>query len=310
MTDVKEVVIVLLHWNNAQETIGVLKSLQDVTYKNYSVLIIDNGSEDKSLELISGFLKNTKKYKSYFVINKENKGFAGGCNVALDWCYKNNKDYILFLNNDTEVDKDFLSYLVDATYKYKDGAIFSPSIYFYDRRDLLWFGGETKTSFLKMNKGMQSSLFKKPIPNKTKVTEIDFASGCAMLCKTKVIKKLRGFDENFFLYFEDVDLSFRARKLGYKIYWIPESKIYHKVSATTLPKLGSSVIHYYDVRNALLLNKKHSSIFFIFYRFIWSFFVCIKQVIKLITNKNIEISRSIMRAIFDYYIGNFGKYHE
>lgn len=310
MKEEKEVVIALLNWNNFNETLGALKSLKYVNYSNYSVLVVDNGSSDESVKVISNFFEEIKEYNTNLVVNKENKGFAGGCNVALEWCCKNNKEYILFLNNDTEVDENFLSHMMDAVSEHKEGAIFSSSIYFYDKKDLLWFGGKTSTSFLKMNKGMRSSLFMKKLPEDSRVLEIDFASGCCMLCKTKFIKKLGGFDEKFFLYFEDVDLSFRLRKLGHRIYWVPKAKIYHKVSATTLTKLGSAIVHYYDVRNSLLLSKKHTSFLFAPYRLLWSLYVVIKQTIKIKLKKNVEVSRMINRAVLDYYKGNFGKYYE
>lgn len=310
MKEEKEVVIALLNWNNSNETLGVLKSLQDVNYKNFSVLVVDNGSSDESVKVLQEFFEIIKEYDKNLIINKENKGFAGGCNTALDWCCENNKEYILFLNNDTEVKEDFLSIMMNAVAQNKDGVVFSPSIYFYDKRDLLWFGGSTDISFAKMNKGMRSSLFMKPLPHNLQVLEIDFASGCCMLCKADELKKVGGFDENFFLYFEDVDLSFRLRNLGHKIYWVPNATIYHKVSATTLTKLGSAIVHYYDVRNSLLLSQKHTSFLFVPYRFLWSLNVIAKQFIKIKIKKNVEVSRMIIRAVLDYYRGNFGKYYE
>ena len=303
-----EIIVALLNWNNSEETIGALKSLDKVGYDNFNVLIVDNGSEDDSVDILKTFVRSVKSYKAHFVLNKHNKGFAGGCNTALQWCVKQNKEYILFLNNDTEVDTRFLSLLVEQAKEKPDGAMFSPSIYFYDKRDVLWFGGKTHTSLLKMNKGMKSSLFKKKLPKNASIAELEFASGCAILCRTEVIKRVGGFDEKFFLYFEDVDLSFRVRKTGYTVYWVPQSAIYHKVSATTLPKLGSPLVHYYDVRNALLLNKKHGIIILAPYRLLWSFFTLSKQIVKITIKRNVEVSRAIQKAILDYYKGNFGKY--
>jgi len=301
------VVVALLNWNNADETIGALASLGGVVYENFDVLIVDNGSTDDSVARLKEEVHRITAFQTNFVLNTENKGFAGGCNTALQWAFQNKREYILLLNNDTEVDKHFLTLLVRAAEEHKDGAVFSPSVYFYDNRSLLWFGGPTHISFLRMDRAAQCGGFQKKVPQNAPITPLSFATGCAMLCKVDVLEKVEGFDERFFLYYEDVDVSLRIRKAGGNLYWVPESSVYHKVSQTTFSRLGRPIVHYYDVRNALLFSKKHCPLWGVVYRAIWSCFTVAKQVIKIGIRRNRMVSTAILMAILDYYRGKFGQ---
>jgi len=303
--------IALLNWNNADETLGCLESLKDVRYPNFDIVIVDNGSADDSLVRIDEFSKNNTSLTLEVVRNSENLGFSGGCNTAISWALEKGGEYLLLLNNDTDVDPLFLDDLVKVASLSPKAGILVPSIFFYYEPELLWFGGSTNVAWRKMNKGITSSLFKKELPREVrKPRELSFASGCAMLMRTDALREVGGFDERFFLYFEDADLSFRFRKAGWEILWVPTSHIRHKVSATTLTKVGSPRVHYYDTRNVLLLSKKHGPWWMVAWRPVWAFYTLAKQVLKLAIGKHREVSRAIADGVLDYYAGRFGKYRK
>ncbi|MEX0916771.1 MAG: glycosyltransferase family 2 protein [Candidatus Spechtbacterales bacterium] len=303
--------IALLNWNNADETLGCLESLKDVRYPHFDVVIVDNGSADNSVARIKEFSQKNPSLTIEVVRNSENLGFSGGCNTAITWALENGEEYLLLLNNDTEVEPFFLDELVKVASVSPKAGILVPSIFFYYEPELLWFGGDTNVAWSKMNKGITSSLFKKELPNEIhKPRELSFASGCAMLMRTDVLREVGGFDERFFLYFEDADLSFRFRKAGWDILWVPTSHIRHKVSATTLTKVGSPRIHYYDTRNVLLLSEKHGPWWMVVWRPLWAAYTFKKQVLKLLLGHQRAVSRAIADGVLDYYAGRFGKYRK
>jgi len=315
MNDLKDryprVSIALLNWNNAEETLGCLASLRDVRYPNFDIVIVDNGSQDDSIARLDEFQKNNPALSIRVLRNNENLGFSGGCNTAIEWALKEGGEYLLLLNNDTEVDPLFLDELIKASSLSPRTGILVPSIFFYYEPNLLWFGGDTNVAWSKMNKGITSSLFKEELPSEAQdPRSLSFASGCAMLMRTEALKEVGGFDERFFLYFEDADLSFRFRKAGWDILWVPTSHILHKVSATTLTKVGSPRVHYYDTRNILLLSKKHGPWWMVVWRPVWASYTFKKQVLKLLLGKHREVSRAIADGVLDYYAGRFGKYRK
>ncbi len=301
--------IAILSWNNCDETLGALKSLEKLSYRRFDVLVIDNGSEDNSVKILRDYQKTTN-LKLVLIENSSNKGFSGGCSDAFIWAQKKGVEYVLLLNNDTEVDTLFLDSLVQEADKRPEGAFFSPSIYFYSDPSKLWFGGSAKMSWTKMNRSASVGLLNKEKPPEALAPlEIDFASGCCMLCRMDAIKDIGTFDDRFFLYFEDVDLSLRARSAGWKIFWVPNSSILHKVSATTMKELGAPALLYYDVRNSLLTSKKSAPFWMNVYRPLWSVYMSLKQLAKIfLFRKDVARSRAVLQGIKDYYLGNFGKY--
>lgn len=305
----KSIIINILNWNNSEETIECLKSLQNIKKPNFDVVIVDNGSDHENLDDLVNFVEKIN-LPIKIIRNKENIGFSGGCNTAIKYATKRNADYILFLNNDTSVDEKFLSHLFSEAEKdvSQQIAIFTPTIFFYDNKEKIWFGGKTSVKWTKMHKCANISLYNCSLPLNIQSQKIDFATGCAMFCRVKVLEKMGGFDERFFLYFEDLDLSLKVRKYKKEIFWVKESKIYHKVSQTT-GKFGKVHFRYYDARNVLILIENVGPIWIKFYALVWSLYMLGKQFIKIIFNYNRKESIGFARGIFDYYRRKFGIYN-
>jgi len=301
--------ILLLNWNNWKDTKQCLESLRHITYPNFDIILVDNGSSDDSLSNMQIFKDKNTELKISILKNKQNLGFGGGNNIGINFALNNNSDYVLLLNNDTSVASDFLESMIAVTEDNPKVGLVSPSIFFYDKRDLLWFGGPTYFRWSKMDKAAGVKLFKKPLGKNPKPTRLEFASGACMLIKRDVLKKIDGFYPPYFLYFEDIDLSFAIKKTGYNLVWVPNSSIWHKVSATTLPALGSNLLNYYNHRNILLLAKRHGPLWVrYFYMHIWAIYKYFKQLVKIMFGYNREISRAIKQGIEDYYRNNLGKY--
>ncbi len=214
MQDFPKVFIILLNYEGKKYLVEALKSLYSLKYPHFEVVLVDNNSSDGSLEIaLSHFPKIT------FLKNNHNLGFSAGNNVGIKYALERGAQYILLLNNDTQVESDFLSSLVDVMEKDKQIGIGSPII-FKNKTSEIWFSGG-KIDWLRMKTIHKKEKWQKDYYHS------DFISGCAMLIKTEVFKKIGLLDEDYFLYWEDADFSVRAKKAGYKLVVSPKSKIYH-----------------------------------------------------------------------------------
>jgi len=243
--------IVVINFNGLNDTVECLESLSNINYKNYQILVVDNGSQYHELAIIKKkfpFLK----YKE----NKKNIGFTGASNQGMRYGLSQKADYVLLLNNDTIVTKDFLDILVNYGETHKKVGILSPKI-LYHNTDCVWSMGGYISSFtgiIKMiGKNTKTSLW----INKTYPM---FITGCSMLIKSKIIKQIGLMNEKYFAYFEDVDYSFRARKQQYGLIVIPESIIYHK-KKLKLYKFKYNAIQpfqaYLQGRNSIIFAKTY-----------------------------------------------------
>ncbi len=286
------VAVIILNWNGWEDTIECLESLYQINYANFDVIIVDNNSNDESLEKIRDYalgkiniesnffeynssnkpikiLEYTKKKsehlreeKDYFKLaskrlvlikNDENDGFAEGNNIGIKYAVKTlNPDYILLLNNDTVVDKDFLNELVDIGKTNTNIGIIGPKIYYYDEPNTIWcIGG--KMSW-KLARGLHIGINEVDNGQYKKIREFDYVSGSAFLIKKDVINEIGLMDKQFFLYFEESDWALRASQRGYKSFYSPKAKIWHKISKSG-GGISKPIGLYYITRNRWLFMK-------------------------------------------------------
>ncbi|MFH1745307.1 MAG: glycosyltransferase family 2 protein [bacterium] len=237
------VAIIIPNWNGAKFILDCLNSLSKIDYGNCEVVVVDNCSVDDSIELIKNNYPSVK-----IIQNKENLGFAGGCNKGIKYALENNFDYVLLLNNDTVVDLTFLSAMVVVAQEEPKVGVVGGKIYYYGEERLIWFAGGRyvpwRVSFQHM------SWRKKEEKELTGVVECDFITGCLMLIDIKLFKETELFYEPYFLCVEDADFCYRTKKNGWKIKTALDAKIWHKVSASRDGEFSFSNT-YYGVRNRL-----------------------------------------------------------
>ncbi|RWZ88331.1 MAG: glycosyltransferase family 2 protein [Hydrotalea sp. AMD] len=249
------VFIVILNWNGYLITLECLKSLLGINYNNYEILLVDNGSTDESLNILRNYCD--KKSKVSILALDKNYGFTGGNNQAVEYILKiKTPDFFLFLNNDTEVDPDFLSKMVDLAMNNNKIAVVVPKIYYFNSPNTIWYAGGyiNKLSCV----GEHFGLGKKDSKRYSKVKPITFMNGCAMLVKSHFIINYGLFDEIYFANCEDVDFSFKVLQNGYIIMYEANAKIWHKVSLSFKINKNKWLGFYLVTRNLVILQKKYN----------------------------------------------------
>lgn len=290
--DKPRVSIVILNWNGWEDTIECLESLFQINYSNFDVIVVDNASEDDSLEKIREYCSGDLKVESDFfkynrdnklinliefnekfndakfhskseisdsnqiilIKNNENIGFPGGNNTGIKFALRFfNPDYILLLNNDTVVDENFLGELVKNGKSREDVGILGPKIYFYNKPNIIWSAG-CKISW-KLSRGLQIGSGEKDHQQYDTIKKVEYVSGSAFLIETEVIQKIGLMDEKYFLYFEESDWTLRANQEGYGSLYIPTARIWHKISQSG-GGISSPIGLYYITRNRWIFMRK------------------------------------------------------
>lgn len=243
-----KVCIILLNWNQETDTSECVRSLLRVDYPNYKILVVDNGSVDNSPENLRKAFPHVE-----MLSNPRNYGFTEGNNIGIRHALLENCDFIMLLNNDTIVEPDFLSIMVNETVKFNTIGIASPKIMNYMEPKKIWFAGGSfipiirKPCHLRYNAIDDNQM--------SSVSDIEWASGCCMLMSRNMIQAIGLLDKDYFNNYEDVDYCVRAKKKGYRIIIAPEAKIYHKFAASMGGK-ASPFYTYFRTRNNLLFFKK------------------------------------------------------
>lgn len=251
-----QVAIIILNWNNADDTLACLRSVMALDYpaSHRKVIVVDNGSTDDSvIRILAAYPIVT------LIQNQANLGYAEGNNVGIQYALHLPIDYVLILNNDVEVRSDFLRQLIVEAKSDPAIGIVGPKMYFLDPPNMIFAAG----SLVRWNEGTihhrgiwQCESEAGPL-FADRSEDMDFIVGCGVLFQKKVLEEIGGLDARYYLNFEDVDICIRAKRAGYRVRYVPQAVLYHKVSATL--GQGSPQNTYYMTRNALLFFGLHLS---------------------------------------------------
>ncbi len=299
-----KVAIVVLNWNGLADTKSVLKDIKKLNKSGLEIelVVVDNGSTDGSVEGLRSIKTQNVSYT--FLENSENLGFAGGNNVGIKYSLDKGADLVLILNNDIILDKNFLVEMVKNFLENpKIGAV-SPKIYFakgyefhkdrYKEKDLgkvIWYaGGDIDWDNVY---GATSGVDEVDIGRYNLEKNTDFATGTCMLVSREVLEKVGVFDEKYFLYYEDTDLSVRIKKAGFRVLYEPDAIIWHKVAQSS--GIGSSLNDYFITRNRMLFGFKYAKL--------RTKLALIRESINLLLNGR----KWQKTGIRDFYLMRFGK---
>tara|TARA_B100000378_G_scaffold223867_1_gene187457 strand:- start:1156 stop:2073 length:918 start_codon:yes stop_codon:yes gene_type:complete len=235
-----------VNYRQPEVTLQLLRSLQKLDYPKWEIIVVENGDEDSAL---SGPLANDPRATYY--ATHQNLGFAGGNNAGLHLC---KGEYTLFINNDTEVEPDFLSSLISFVVKQPKLGMLSPKICFYQQPDTIQYAGFYPMSTITIrNSGI--GWMEKDLGQYNDVRTTAYIHGAAMLVPRKVIDEVGVMYEDYFLYYEEYDWCERIKQAGYEIWYYGASTVYHKESVST--GQDSPLKIYYLTRNRLLFARRN-----------------------------------------------------
>ena len=240
--------VVTVNYNQSMVTGEFLSSFKKITYPNTEIFVVDNASKEEDH---AGSIKEKFPY-IHFIQNKENLGFAGGNNTALPYC---KGKYILFINNDTEVEKGFLEPLVDVLESDPSIAMVSPKIHYFHTPETFQFAGFTGINSITI-RNFALGFGKKDIGQYDVTCETGSIFGAAMLVSMEVIKKVGMMAENFFLYYEEHDWADHMKKAGYKIYFQGKSLVLHKESISTVKESPFQI--FYLTRGRIFFARRNN----------------------------------------------------
>ena len=217
--------ILILNWNGKHLLKPCLDSVTAIDYSNFSVMVVDNGSSDGSLEIV------TENYSTVEILAlDQNYGFAGGYNRCFAQLKDEPSEFILLLNNDTEVDVNILNSFTQAKEQFGDNQIYGGKIYYQCNPKKIWYAGGKVN--IKWGYISHRGIRKQDSSEFSNSMQTDYVTGCCLFTSMEVINKLNGFDKRFKMYGEDVDLCLRAKVAGINCYYWPDAILWHHISAS------------------------------------------------------------------------------
>ena len=306
----KLVSIILLTYNERRQSIACLHSLDALTYPNYHILVVDNASQDGSWDVIEDYRNKHPKSPISHLRLKENYGYAGGNNRGIREALKRGAEYVLLLNPDTLVEKDFLENLVNVAER-------------YSRKGLLGFFGsriylKLKTKNLKhivysnggyLHPTLTKATLKDYGKNANELHErksfaTDYVTGTCLLISRRTIERVGLMREDYFLYYEDADWSLRASRMGVARIIVPSSVIYHE-QGVSLKQFPSHSL-YYHTRNALYFAWWNGTMAHKLFVIAFALAKLGKQPLKLFFPFKRSTIKPVTKAILDFFLGKTG----
>ncbi|MDE3047215.1 MAG: glycosyltransferase family 2 protein, partial [Verrucomicrobiota bacterium] len=237
-----KIVIILLNWNGKKDTLECLASLTHMTYPNFQILIVDNGSKDDSVAVL-------RQAHPHIPILETgtNLGFAGGNNVGIEWALRHHAEWIFLLNNDTITAPDCLDALMRAAQEQPRAKILGAKILRYHQPDIVdHLGGFWNPQIGEF----ESPDAGHPDHPYYPMREVDYVCGAALFMHRSVPETIGLLEPKFFLFWEESDFCYRAKRAGLQVWTAPEAKVWHKVSSSFTG--GKPHMHYFWWRSRLL----------------------------------------------------------
>lgn len=296
--------IIILHYGSLANTMECLQSVFALDYPVFETIVVDNSLHPTDgKELSAHFPKITLLSMS------ENLGYAEGNNQGIAYAIEHGCAYVLLLNNDTVIAKDLLNHFVQTAQTYPKAGCLGAKIFYYDEPTTLWHaGGFLHPKTLRLyHKGYKEI----DLANEYNSTvEIEYACGCAIFVTKEAIETVGPLSKEFFLIWEEVDWCWRIRKAGYSCLFVPQAKVWHKISSGFQEGRGT-LWHYFYFRNRLVFLKYHlprkQRFTFYYYQLPKELFALFFYAFHPQSAKTTHLLyRAALRGIYDYYRGFLG----
>lgn len=278
-----KVSIIILNYNSWEDTIECIESIKDITYPNYSIIIVDNKSCDDSV------INLKERFPSLKIIeSNKNLGYASGNNIGIEYALKDNSEYICILNNDAIVDKNFLEPLINIFDTCNDVAAVGPCICCYNDRDKIQAMGANINLYTGLAQARAKG--REYVNFKNKIQDVDYLGGACFLVKSEIFIKIGNIPENYFLFYEETEFCLKIKRANYRLLCVGESRVYHKGSATISKFKGLS--YFFLNRNRVVFERRNANLF---KRIIFYLYLPIETIGRILIRKE-------STSLFSFYL--------
>ncbi len=289
MSDHPPILIIVINWQQPLITVECINSLQRMDYPNKRFLLIDNGSEDNSSEYFQSTIPRIP-----LIAMPENLGFAKGANVGLRYALQKGFEHALLINNDAFPKKDMLTRLHREIRP--DIALLSPKIYYKSEPDRIWFaGGERHPTLLEVRNRGQGEM---DGPQWQTSRDVDYLLGTCLLVNLPLVAKLSFFDERYFMYYEDLDLSLRCQLAGLRLRLVSDAHLHHRVSVSSGGEDAPARV-YMIAKSSILFFHTHASIGNRHAILVFRAFSAVKRLISFLAIGNHKAASAYLRGLLD-----------
>ncbi len=280
--------VVTVNLNLKQDTYECLQSLLNAGASIEQLIVVDNGSQDDSV----AFLRHQFGERLSILTSLENLGYADGLNRGIEHSLKgSNSEWLLLINNDTLVDKNFLKDLLQVAQQ-KKFELLGPVIFYKDIPEKIWACGDriipgTMIGYSLYKEGSLPENIHNPVP-------VSILNGCCLLVHRTVFDQVGLFDTSFFMYAEEVDFCWRARQAGFQMACVTKAKMWHKVSASANRVRDYSL--YLRIRNQILFYRRYANFAQLPIMFIFSFIRNLLQGTRYFAGGLPQLSLAVVRG--------------
>jgi hypothetical protein len=285
--------VIIPNFNGMAFLEGCLNSLKQQTSEEFDIVVVDNGSQDGSVEYLA------REFPEVRVLAlMENRGFCAANNIAILDALGRGAEFVLLLNNDTTVAPDFVQQMLNTASSDPGIAVVCPKIFFSAPSDVLWYAGADFS--LWTSRSRYTGWKKKDSGQWDQRASMTQATGCAMLVRSSSIREVGLLNELYWAYMEDVDWSIRFRNRGYQLVYEPRARVWHHDGGTSVTQGSHFRRQYLSTRNLLLLCREHvrwwqlPSFLLGFSVFHVGFYTCLR-----LARRDLNASRAIYRGIAD-----------
>lgn len=292
------ITFVIINWNLKQDTADCIESLITAGAKKEDIIVVDNGSTDESVT----FLKEKYGPALTVLALKENMGFAKGSNAGIQYAMDNGAFWIFLMNNDTVVAPDFVEHLQNAIGQGKNKyMLYNPLILYFSEPDIIWYLSDLLIPGTMIGR---NPYFKKNVKNYTfpDLLPSDFVNGCGMLVHREVYEKAGMMDTSLFIYHEEVDFCWRARRAGFNIASAPKARMWHKISSIMGKQKPKT--RYLQTRNQIWVYRRYSKGLLTVLMFAFTLFRFMRLVVTDIRMKQLNLFPYMWQGFWEGWTAN------
>ncbi|WP_029286128.1 glycosyltransferase family 2 protein [Pedobacter sp. R20-19] len=285
--------IITVNFRQEAVTIELLKSIsQYCSGKNVEVIIVDNGTEQNQEHIFKPHFENIKYIQSI-----ENLGFAGGNNLGIKQAHG---DYLFLLNNDTELPADCIETLCAEFEQNENIGLLSPLLLYFDRKDTVQYAGFTPVNHLTGRNSTIGELDQNKGQYANKSYQTGYCHGAAVMCRKEDVLMAGLMDENYFLYYEELDWCEKFKRIGKQVWFTGKTHVYHKESISV--GIDSPLKIYFHTRNRMLFMRKNTGLInTILFSIYYTLISCPKAVLKFIFKRQLSLAKQVIRGLLWNY---------